>query len=146
MSVIFKRTKILATLGPPTNNYESIKALAVAGVNGFRLNFSHGSYEERDQQLEWIRKASEELKKPVAILQDLQGPKIRLGNLIENTPDICRAPAGISFLKVSVAICSSASIVTRAVCSPFAAGVSSFADEIVISFAFNEIAFVGLRT
>jgi pyruvate kinase len=86
MSVIFKRTKILATLGPPTNNYESIKALAIAGVNGFRLNFSHGSYEERDQQLEWIRKASKELNKPVAILQDLQGPKIRLGNLIENIP------------------------------------------------------------
>lgn len=84
MSVIFKRTKILATLGPPTNNYESIKALAQAGVNGFRLNFSHGSYEERDQQLAWIRQASEELGKPVAILQDLQGPKIRLGNLIEN--------------------------------------------------------------
>ena len=84
MSVIFKRTKILATLGPPTSNYESIKALAQAGVNGFRLNFSHGSYEERDEQLAWIRQASEELGKPVAILQDLQGPKIRLGNLLEN--------------------------------------------------------------
>lgn len=84
MSIIFKRTKILATLGPPTNNYESIEALATAGVNGFRLNFSHGSYEERDQQIEWIRQASDKLGKPVAILQDLQGPKIRLGNLNEN--------------------------------------------------------------
>jgi pyruvate kinase len=84
MSVIFKRTKILATLGPPTSNYESIKALAQAGVNGFRLNFSHGSYEERDEQLAWIRQASGDLGKPVAILQDLQGPKIRLGNLLEN--------------------------------------------------------------
>ena len=84
MSIIFKRTKILATLGPPTNNYESIEALASAGVNGFRLNFSHGSYEERDQQIEWIRTASEKLGKPVAILQDLQGPKIRLGNLNDN--------------------------------------------------------------
>lgn len=84
MSVIFKRTKILATLGPPTNNYESIEAMAKAGVNGFRLNFSHGSYEERDQQIEWIRTASAKLGKPVAILQDLQGPKIRLGNLTEN--------------------------------------------------------------
>jgi len=81
MSVIFKRTKILATLGPPTNNPESIKALAEAGVNGFRLNFSHGSYEERDDQITWIRQASKDLNKPVAILQDLQGPKIRLGNL-----------------------------------------------------------------
>lgn len=84
MSIIFKRTKILATLGPPTNNYESIEALATAGVNGFRLNFSHGSYEERDLQIQWIREASEKLGKPVAILQDLQGPKIRLGNLNEN--------------------------------------------------------------
>lgn len=86
MSVIFKRTKILATLGPPTNNYESIKSLIEAGVNGFRLNFSHGSYEERDQQIAWIRQAAEEVGKPVAILQDLQGPKIRLGMLSENTP------------------------------------------------------------
>jgi pyruvate kinase len=85
MSVIFKRTKILATLGPPTDNYESIKALAVAGVNGFRINFSHATFESSDRQIEWVRKASEELGKPVAILQDLQGPKIRLGNLIENT-------------------------------------------------------------
>jgi pyruvate kinase len=84
MSIIFKRTKILATLGPPTNNYESIEALATAGVNGFRLNFSHGSYEERDQQITWIREASAKLGKPVAILQDLQGPKIRLGNLNDN--------------------------------------------------------------
>ena len=84
MSVIFKRTKILATLGPPTNNYESIEAMAKAGVNGFRLNFSHGSYDERDQQIAWIRQAADVNGKPVAILQDLQGPKIRLGNLQEN--------------------------------------------------------------
>lgn len=86
MSVIFKRTKILATLGPATNSYETIEALATKGVNGFRLNFSHGSYEERDQQIEWIRQASAKIGKPVAILQDLQGPKIRLGNLTDNMP------------------------------------------------------------
>lgn len=85
MSSVFKRTKILATLGPPTNNYEMIEQLARTGTNGFRLNFSHGSYEERDQQIEWIRQASRQIGKPVAILQDLQGPKIRLGNLTENT-------------------------------------------------------------
>lgn len=86
MTMIFKRTKILATLGPVTNNYETIEALERAGANGFRLNFSHGSYEERDQQIEWIRQASAKTGKPVAILQDLQGPKIRLGNLNEDTP------------------------------------------------------------
>jgi len=78
MSILFKRTKILATIGPATNSPDMIDKLVLAGVNGFRLNFSHGSYEERDQQIEWIRARG---GKPVAILQDLQGPKIRLGNL-----------------------------------------------------------------
>jgi pyruvate kinase len=76
----FKRTKIIATIGPPLNSYEAIKQLIEAGANGLRLNFSHGSPEERDEQIKWIRRASEELKKPVAIIQDLQGPKIRLGD------------------------------------------------------------------
>jgi pyruvate kinase len=86
MSIIFKRTKILATLGPPTSNPDTIEQLAIAGVNGFRLNFSHGDYAERDDQITWIRDASKKIGKPVAILQDLQGPKIRLGMLNENTP------------------------------------------------------------
>lgn len=86
MSIVFKRTKILATLGPPTSNPEAIEVLVRAGANGFRLNFSHGDYSERDDQIRWIREASEKIGKPVAILQDLQGPKIRLGLLNENTP------------------------------------------------------------
>ena len=84
MSVIFKRTKILATLGPATNTPEMIERLLQEGGNGIRLNFSHGSYEERDEQLPWIRAASAKVGKPVAILQDLQGPKIRLGALADN--------------------------------------------------------------
>jgi len=84
MSIIFKRTKILATVGPKTSSSEMIEKLQIVGVNGFRLNFSHGSYEERDQQIAWIRQATAKTGKPVAILQDLQGPKIRLGNLTED--------------------------------------------------------------
>lgn len=76
----FKRTKIVATIGPVTDSYESIEALIKAGANGLRLNFSHGSEEERTKQIKWIRQASEALRKPVAIIQDLQGPKIRLGD------------------------------------------------------------------
>src|SRR3990167_1224918 len=76
----FKRTKILATVGPSTNSYEKIEELITKGTNGLRLNFSHGSYEEREEQIAWIRKASEAYGKPVAIVQDLQGPKIRLGD------------------------------------------------------------------
>lgn len=81
---MFKRTKILATVGPATNNPEKIKELILAGANGFRLNFSHGSHEERIEQIKWIRDASEERGRPVAVLQDLQGPKIRLGILNNN--------------------------------------------------------------
>lgn len=84
MAIIFKRTKILATLGPPTNSPEMIKELITAGTNGFRLNFSHGDNQQRDDQMNWIREASNLIGKPVAILQDLQGPKIRLGMLNEN--------------------------------------------------------------
>ncbi|MBI3889834.1 pyruvate kinase [Candidatus Saccharibacteria bacterium] len=84
MSAIFKRTKILASVGPPINSYEKIEAMTHAGVNGVRLNFSHAKYEDVEQQIPWIRQASEKVGKPVAILQDLQGPKIRLGNLQHN--------------------------------------------------------------
>lgn len=76
----FKRTKIIATIGPSTNDEASILEMIKAGANGLRLNFSHGSYEERDKQIKWIRKASDSYGKPVAIIQDLQGPKIRLGD------------------------------------------------------------------
>ena len=76
----FKRTKIIATLGPATDSYEAILELIKSGVNGVRLNFSHGSHEERTRQIKWIRQASKTYGKPVAIIQDLQGPKIRLGD------------------------------------------------------------------
>lgn len=76
----FKRTKIIATVGPATNTYAGIKAMIDSGANGIRLNFSHGTYEERDAQIPWVRKAAKLHGKSVAIIQDLQGPKIRLGD------------------------------------------------------------------
>ncbi len=76
----FKRTKIIATVGPATDSYEQILALIKAGTNGIRLNFSHGTHDERERQIKWIRKAAKEYGKPVAIIQDLHGPKIRLGD------------------------------------------------------------------
>ena len=76
----FKRTKIIATLGPATDSYEQVLEVIKAGANGLWLNFSHGMHEEHGQRIKWVRKASKELGKPVAIIQDLQGPKIRLGD------------------------------------------------------------------
>lgn len=74
-----KRTKIIATVGPSTHSYDAILKLIKSGANGLRLNFSHGIPEERVDQIKWIRRASRELSKPVAIIQDLHGPKMQLG-------------------------------------------------------------------
>ena len=76
----FKRTKIIATVGPSSDSYEALLGLIKAGANGIRLNFSHGTPEERTRQIAWIRQAAKACGKPVAIIQDLQGPKIRLGD------------------------------------------------------------------
>ncbi|MGC8876470.1 pyruvate kinase [Thermus sp.] len=75
----FKRTKIVATLGPATDTKETIRALAEAGADVFRLNFSHGTPEDHRRQAAWVREVSQELGRTLAILQDLQGPKIRIG-------------------------------------------------------------------
>lgn len=88
MSKLFKRTKILATIGPATNTKELIEEAIMAGANGCRLNCSHGSDEERDEQIKWIREAAAKKGRSVAILQDLQGPKIRLGIIKDNHLDL----------------------------------------------------------
>lgn len=74
-----KKTKIVCTLGPATADYKTIKALAEAGMNVARLNFSHGNHEEKLEKLKIVRKVSVELKKPIAVIADMSGPKFRLG-------------------------------------------------------------------
>ncbi|MBS4071929.1 pyruvate kinase [Algoriphagus aquatilis] len=84
----FKKTKILATIGPASNNYEMIKSLALAGANVFRLNFSHGSHEVHQEVIKIIRQVNKELNCNLGILQDLQGPKIRVGEVENNGVEI----------------------------------------------------------
>jgi pyruvate kinase len=79
-----RRTKILATLGPGSSHDEGIRELIVAGVNVFRLNFSHGSAEEHTQRAQTSRSISQALKTPVGILCDMQGPKIRIGSFTDD--------------------------------------------------------------
>ena len=79
----FKRTKIVATVGPACDTYDKLLALVRAGVNVFRLNFSHGSHEDKTQIIEYIRKINTTEPYNIAILGDLQGPKLRVGE-IEN--------------------------------------------------------------
>ncbi|UKO96588.1 pyruvate kinase [Nostoc sp. UHCC 0870] len=74
-----RRTKIVATIGPATSSPEMLKAIIEAGATTLRLNFSHGSHADHQRSIRLIRQTAFELNQPVAILQDLQGPKIRLG-------------------------------------------------------------------
>ncbi len=81
MAIKRTKTKILATLGPASDSKEKILQLVDAGVNGFRLNFSHGDKEYFDNLFEIINDVCEIRKLPIPIIQDLQGPKIRIGKL-----------------------------------------------------------------
>ena len=74
-----RRTKIVATIGPATESEEIISELIKAGVTTFRLNFSHGDHDDHAERIKIIRKVSNDLDLNIGILQDLQGPKIRLG-------------------------------------------------------------------
>jgi pyruvate kinase len=78
-----KKTKIVATVGPTSESKEQLLALARAGVNVFRLNFSHGSHADHLERLTRIREINEEYNMNLCVLQDLQGPKIRIGNVAE---------------------------------------------------------------
>ncbi len=78
-----KRTKILATLGPASHSVEMIESLIKAGANMFRLNFSHGSHEYHLETLNNIKKAMKNLNTTVGILQDISGPKVRIGDVKE---------------------------------------------------------------
>src|SRR5512138_1153295 len=78
-----RKAKIVATIGPASQSEEVLEKLILAGVNVARLNFSHGTHEQHAERIALIRKVSERLGVSVGILQDLQGPKIRVGELAE---------------------------------------------------------------
>jgi pyruvate kinase len=75
------KTKIIATVGPASNTYEKLLALVEAGVNVFRLNFSHGTHQQHKEVIEHIHKINDDFPFNIAILADLQGPKLRVGEI-----------------------------------------------------------------
>jgi pyruvate kinase len=78
-----RRTKIVATIGPATSTSEMVIALSNAGMDAARLNLSHGTHSDHAQRARLVRKVQHELGRPLALIADLQGPKIRLGHLLE---------------------------------------------------------------
>lgn len=81
MKPLIHRTKIVATIGPASDSPDMIRKMLLAGMNVARLNFSHGKYEDHAERIQRLRDAAEELNLPLLLLQDLQGPKIRVGDL-----------------------------------------------------------------
>src|SRR5262245_41509307 len=93
------RTKIVCTLGPASSSPEALRSLVEAGMNVARINFSHGTHAQHAQTIALVRELSDELRVPVAVLGDLQGPRIRIGDLaapreLAEGADIVLAPEG----------------------------------------------------
>ena len=82
------KTKIVATVGPACETYDQLKNLVIAGVNVFRLNFSHGTHEDKKKIIDNIRGINKELNCTIAILGDLQGPKLRVGEIENNRLEV----------------------------------------------------------
>src|SRR4051794_5086158 len=78
-----RRTKIVATLGPASDSRERLRALIDAGVDAVRFNLSHGTHEEHSQKAWLVREIAAELGRPIALIADLQGPKLRIGEVAE---------------------------------------------------------------
>src|SRR6185503_6888362 len=90
-----RKAKIIVTLGPASREPEIIEQLIAAGANGVRINMSHGTHEEKAIDIARARAAAAKLKRPIAVLVDLSGPKIRTGELQNDEP--VRLVPGASF-------------------------------------------------
>lgn len=88
MKPLLHRTKIVATIGPASSSRETIAAMVEAGMNVARLNFSHGTYEDHTRMIQLLRSVEQDLNTPITLLQDLQGPKIRVGKLPEGSVEL----------------------------------------------------------
>ena len=88
-----KKVKILATLGPAVAGSDDIRQLVEAGVNLFRLNFSHGEHADHAQRYAWVREVERQLDTPIGILMDLQGPKLRVGRFAAGKVNLQRGQA-----------------------------------------------------
>ena len=87
-----RRTKIVATLGPASDTPERLRALVDAGMDAARLNLSHGSHDDHAERAQRVRDAAEAAGRPIALIADLQGPKLRVGALAE--PVVLKARVG----------------------------------------------------
>lgn len=106
-----KRTKVIATLGPAVDDETTLEALIRAGVDVFRLNFSHGSHEEHKERMDRVKKVRERLDSPTAIMLDTKGPEIRTGLLEDGAP--VALETGDSFILTPADVLGNAGVVSQ---------------------------------
>lgn len=99
-----RKTKIVATLGPSSNDVEQLKALIRAGIGAARLNFSHGDHEEHGARINNFKQAREELGKPVPIVLDTKGPEIRIKTFATKKVSLVAGQNSLLQLMISKAI------------------------------------------
>jgi pyruvate kinase len=99
----FRSAKIVCTLGPASSSLEMIEKLMRAGMDVARLNFSHGTHDDHAQVIKRLREVSAKLSKPIGILADLQGPKIRTGRLVDKKPILLRAGQRFTISNIDIA-------------------------------------------
>src|SRR3970040_2679811 len=82
----FRRARILCTIGPASRDPAKLERMIAAGMDGVRINFSHSSHQEAEDAVRMTREAAEKAGRPIAVLADLQGPKLRVGDLPDDLP------------------------------------------------------------
>ncbi len=134
MAIILPKTKIVCTIGPASESPETIRELIASGMRIARLNFSHGTHADHEEKIHIIRKIAEELNKPVAILQDLGGPKIRVGHIPD--PGV-RLEPGHDIVLTSQTVEGSAQRIS--VSYPFLCEEVKVGDQILLADGFLEL-------
>jgi pyruvate kinase len=102
MAAFRRRTKIVATIGPASSSDDMVRGLVDAGVDAIRLNFSHGTHDDHGEVIQIVRRVQDETGKPLALIADLQGPKLRIGDL--DTPRILLKDEEIEVVGEQVAV------------------------------------------
>ena len=97
-----RKTKIICTIGPAVESEEKIRELILAGMDGARFNFSHGSHEEHKKRIDLVKKVSKEMDAPVALILDTKGPEIRVGEFTEKSVILSQGQSFTLFSDYSV--------------------------------------------
>jgi len=137
---ILRKTKIIATIGPASDNLETIKAMIRAGMNVARLNFSHGTHEEHRKRIETIRQAADELGVPIAIMLDTRGMEIRTGRLEGGSATLTTGGSFVLYTDGRIGNANGVSITYDTLCEDVIPGTRILVDDGVIELRVKEIA------